>query len=55
LMRPNVSGRIAKVSISGGRRVVYGSVARRKDCGGRLVTFHGVMAHTAYSELPTSP
>jgi hypothetical protein len=45
LMRPNVSGRIAKVSIRGGRRVVYGSVARRKDCIRRLVTLHGVMEY----------
>ena len=30
-MRPNVKGRMAKVRIRGGRRVVYGRVARRKD------------------------
>jgi hypothetical protein len=31
-MRPNVSGRIAKVRIRGGSKVVYGRVTRRKDC-----------------------
>lgn len=30
-MRPNVKGRMTKVRIRGGRRVVYGRVARRKD------------------------
>lgn len=30
--RPKVSGRRMNVRMSGGRRVVYGRVARRKDC-----------------------
>ena len=33
-MRPNVSGRMMKVRIRGGRRVVYGTVARRNDWDG---------------------
>lgn len=30
--RPKESGRRTNVRMSGGRRVVYGRVARRKDC-----------------------
>ena len=57
MMRPKERGRRTKVRMRGGRSVVYGRVARRKDCRGKISSCEGSEGEKegTYGELATAP